>query len=106
VQGSLRTKVNTLCFDPQKALDVARRSAGITDQEDWMKNETPVLSEESMILKIPSNAAVYSMDGREIARATTRISWSDGLSTGFYLVRFQQDNGAWISRRIFYTNQQ
>jgi len=106
LQGSLSTKVNTLCFDPQKALDVARRSAGITDQEDWMKNETPVLSEESMILKIPSNAAVYSMDGREIARATTRISWSDGLSTGFYLVRFQQDNGAWISRRIFYTNQQ
>jgi hypothetical protein len=106
LQGSLSTKVNTLCFDPQKALDVARRSAGITDQEDWMKNETPVLSEESMILKIPSNAAVYSMDGREIARATTKISWSDGLSTGFYLVRFQQDNGAWISRRIFYTNQQ
>lgn len=106
VQGSLRTKVNTLCFDPQNALDVARRSAGLTDQEAWMKNETPVLNTESMILKIPCHATVYGMDGREIARPASRITWSEGLSTGFYLVRFQQENGDWISRRIFYVDEQ
>gem|GEM_PF-2127013 len=84
---------------------MARRSAGLTDQEAWMNNETPVLNAGSMILKIPSHATVYSMDGREIALPAARITWSEGLSTGFYLVRFQQENGDWISRRIFYANE-
>jgi hypothetical protein len=58
-----------------------------------------------MMLKIPNSADVFGMDGRQIAHTHQKLQWSDGLSTGIYLVRFQQENGDWISRRVFYSNE-
>lgn len=106
IAGTVKTKLNTLCFDPTTTLDVARRAAGLSQIDEWTPREVPVLNAQSLMLKIPSSATVFGMDGRQIAHSHQKLQWSDGLSTGFYLVRFQQENGDWVSRRVFYSNEQ
>lgn len=106
VQGSIRKKINELCFDVNQSLQAARRAAGNDEKPEWSDNQTPVLQDETTWLKIPANAKVFSMDGREVTPAQQRNQWSDYLSTGFYVVQFEHTDGQWLSRKIFFTQPQ
>lgn len=106
VNGSVRKKINELCFDIQNSLEAARRSSGKNELFDWESFETPVIQDENMWLKIPATAKVFCTDGREITPTTSRTQWSDNLSTGFYIVQFPSTDGQLISRRVFYTQSQ
>lgn len=106
LDGTPREKINTLCFDPRTSLDLARRTAGIKEDYDWSPNDAPILNNETLLFKIPNNAKIYGLDGRELGNGIGNRIWSDNLSSGFYLVRFQNENGDWISRRIFYSSRQ
>ena len=106
VQGSLRKKINELCFDVQNSLQAARRAAGKEQNQDWSSNETPTIHDETVWLTIPPTAKVFCMDGREITPVACRNHWSDNLSTGFYLVQFQNTEGQWLSRKVFFIQPQ
>ena len=106
VQGSLRKKINELCFDVQNSLQAARRAAGKEQNQDWSSNETPTIHDETVWLTIPPTAKVFGMDGREITPVACRSHWSDNLSTGFYLVQFQNTEGQWLSRKVFFIQPQ
>ena len=106
VQGSLRKKINETCFDVQNSLQAARRASGKDENDDWLSNETPVIQDENVWLKIPATAKVFCLDGREVTPMTSKMHWSDNLSTGFYIVQFQNTDGQWFSRRVFYSQPQ
>lgn len=102
VSGSLRSTVNTTCFDIQSLLDQTK-SSNSHHSASWNQQNIGYATDASIWIQIPKNAVIYTMDGKEIAPTTNKDKWSDNLSPGFYLIRFQDPQGQWISKRIFYS---
>lgn len=102
--GTMLKKVNTLCFDPQNSLENSRRAAKNNNDNSWTNNEISLQTRSSLELSIPRSAAVYSLDGRKIKDSSNQQTWYEGLSPGFYLICYTNDNLEPIARRIFIGN--
>jgi hypothetical protein len=99
-----KSKLNTLCFDPYNSLDVTKRSK--YNDPDGEENQTSLESETSLILKIPKEAKIYTIDGRMITENPFKSNWFDGLSEGFYFVHWTNENHESIARKVFIASKQ
>jgi hypothetical protein len=63
-------------------------------------------SETSLILKIPKEAKIYTIDGRMITENPFKSNWFDGLSEGFYFVHWTNENHESIARKVFIASKQ
>ena len=93
-------KVNTLCFDPTSSLEAARRAAN-KGGNNWENNQTSLETQTSLELKIPNNASIYTVDGRLITPNPFKTNWYEGLSEGFYLIQWHNENQESIARKVF-----
>jgi hypothetical protein len=104
VISNQKSKLNTLCFDPYNSLDVTKRSKN--NDPDGEENQTSLESETSLILKIPKEAKIYTIDGRLITENPFKSNWFDGLSEGFYFVHWTNENHESIARKVFIASKQ